>query len=143
MSGRVCSVYGSSLEQERINVSFRWIRQHVASCFSFRTGAACCLPTCAHSSSAAVTELVESCVWGGFWVLLGALCMWVYLLCQSTPSCVQGSGCAGVPVAGHALGRGRWGHYLRDTREFTGLHKSALYVSRMMEAIPFVYCRVC
>ena len=33
------------LEQERINVTFRWIKQHVASCPFLRTGVACCLPT--------------------------------------------------------------------------------------------------
>ena len=34
------------LEQERINVSFRWIKRHTASC-ALRTGVVCCLPTCA------------------------------------------------------------------------------------------------
>ena len=48
-------------EQERINVTFRWIRQHP--CSFLRTGVACCLPTCAQGSSALVTELVGS---GGF-----------------------------------------------------------------------------
>ena len=55
------------LEQERIDVTFRCIRQHVASCFFFffqkRTGVACCVPTCAQGSSAA-TELVVN---GAFW----------------------------------------------------------------------------
>ena len=32
-------------DQERINVTFRWVKQHVASCPLFRTGVACCLPT--------------------------------------------------------------------------------------------------
>ena len=39
------------LEQERINVTFRWIKQHVASCSFLRTGVACCLPTCARGFS--------------------------------------------------------------------------------------------
>ena len=39
------------LEQERINVTFRWIKQHVASCSFLRTGVACCLPMCAQGSS--------------------------------------------------------------------------------------------
>ena len=34
-------------EQERINITFLWIKQHVSSCPLFRTGVACCLPTCA------------------------------------------------------------------------------------------------
>ena len=43
------------LEQERINVTFRWIKQHVASCSFLRTGVACCLPACAQGSSVPVT----------------------------------------------------------------------------------------
>ena len=33
----------SCLEQERINITFRWVKQHVASCSFLRTGVACCL----------------------------------------------------------------------------------------------------
>ena len=51
-----------------------------------------------------------------FWVLHGVLCVWRYKLCRFTPSCLQDSGYAGVPIAGHALGGGRWRHYLRDRR---------------------------
>ena len=36
----------SGLEQERINVTFRWIWQHTTSC-PLRAGVVCCLPTCA------------------------------------------------------------------------------------------------
>ena len=39
------------LEQERINVTFRWIRQHTTSC-PLRAGVVCYLPTCAKGLSA-------------------------------------------------------------------------------------------
>ena len=58
------------LDQERINVTFRWIRQHTASC-PLRTGAVCCLPTCAQGSSAAVTRIVGDGAFGAFWVFVG------------------------------------------------------------------------
>ena len=62
-------------EQERINITCRWIRQHVTSC-PLRTGVACCLPTCAQGSSVSVTELMEKGPFWGFWVLFGILCFW-------------------------------------------------------------------
>ena len=67
------------LEQERINVTFRWIRQHTTSC-PLRAGVVCCLPTCAQGSSGTVMGN-----WGfsAFWVLwglLGVLCVWVMLV---------------------------------------------------------------
>ena len=53
------------LEQERIDVTFRWIKQHVATCPFLRTGVACCLQTCAQGSSVSVTELVgKGAAWG-------------------------------------------------------------------------------
>ena len=42
---RHCTDPGS--DQERINITFRWVKQHVVSCSFSRTGMACCLPTCA------------------------------------------------------------------------------------------------
>ena len=30
-------------EQERINITFRWVKQHVSSCPLFRAGVACCV----------------------------------------------------------------------------------------------------
>ena len=63
----------SGLKQERINVTFRWIRQHVTPCLLVRTGVACCLPMCAEGSSVAVTEFVENSACWGFWVLLRIL----------------------------------------------------------------------
>ena len=45
-------------EQERINIAFRWVKQHVSSCPLFKAGVACCLPKCAHGSSVPVMENV-------------------------------------------------------------------------------------
>ena len=41
-------------EQERINITFRWVKQHVSSCPLLKAGVACCLPTCAKGSSVPV-----------------------------------------------------------------------------------------
>ena len=38
-------------EQERINITFRWIKQHVRSCPLLKAGVACCLRACAQGSS--------------------------------------------------------------------------------------------
>ena len=45
-------------EQEQINVTFQWIKQHVSACPLFKAGVACCLPTCAQGSSVPVIENV-------------------------------------------------------------------------------------
>ena len=41
-------------ERERINITFRWVKQHLSSCPLFTAGVACCLPTCARNSSVPV-----------------------------------------------------------------------------------------
>ena len=41
-------------EQDRINITFRWVKQHVSSCPLFKAWVACCLPTCAQGSSVPV-----------------------------------------------------------------------------------------
>ena len=113
------------LEQERIDVPFRWIRQHTPTCL-LRTGVVCCLPACAQGSSAAVTRIVGDGAFWAFWVLLGVLCngrcwrWWFY------PSYMQDSGSGGVPVAGHALWAEVGGGITLG--EFTGVHKSAPHV---------------
>ena len=38
-------------EQDRINITFRCVKQHVSSCPLLKAGVACCLPTCAQGSS--------------------------------------------------------------------------------------------
>ena len=40
--------------QERINITFCWVKKHVSSCLLFKEGVACCLPTCAQGSSVPV-----------------------------------------------------------------------------------------
>ena len=62
------------LEQERINVTFRWIRQHTTSC-SLRAGVVCCLPSCAQGSSASVMENWGFSAFLGFVGRLGVLCV--------------------------------------------------------------------
>ena len=49
-------------DQERINITFRWVKQHVSSCPLFKAGVACCLPTCA--SSVSVMGNVSSGIFG-------------------------------------------------------------------------------
>ena len=53
-------------EQERINVTFRWVKQHVSSCPSFKVGVACCLPTCAQGLSVPVMGISGNGVFLGF-----------------------------------------------------------------------------
>ena len=54
-------------EQDRINITFRWVKQHVPSCLLFKAGVACCLPTCAQGSSDPVMGNVTN---GVFFVFL-------------------------------------------------------------------------
>ena len=70
---RHCTDPGS--DQERINITFRWVKQHVASCSFLRTGVTCCLPTCARVLSFSDTEIVEIGSFWAFWLLLGTLCI--------------------------------------------------------------------
>ena len=55
-------------DQDRINVTFRWVKQHVASCPLFKAGVACCLPTCAQGSSDLVMGNTSYGVFFGFLV---------------------------------------------------------------------------
>ena len=90
-------------EQDRIYITFRWVKQHVSSCPLLKAGVACCLPLCAQGSS--VPVMGEFCFWRflGFlafsWCLvhMGRACL------ASPPCCAQGLGYFGVPPAGHAL----------------------------------------
>ena len=55
-------------EQERINLTFRWVKQHASSCPLFKAGVACCLPTCAQGCS--FPGMGDFGNWFGiFWVL--------------------------------------------------------------------------
>ena len=113
------------LEQERIYVTFRWIRQH-ASC-PLRTGAVCCLPTCAQCSSVAVTEIVVTSGFGAFWVFFGTLCMWEE---GKRKRCTSSAGlplmCTGLGVHWAEVGGGI---IFVTYGEFTGMHKSSPVIS--------------
>ena len=118
---------GSGRDQERINVTFRWIQQHVSSCPFLKAGDACCLPTCAQGSSVPNTGNLGNGGFVFFMFLFGALCM---LGAQALPDCTLwctrlGSrwcaSCWTRPVGG-----GRWGRYLCNLwGECLTAHKSA------------------
>ena len=69
-----CTSSGRDLE--RINVTFRWVKQHASSCPLLKAGVACCLPTCAQGSSVPVVENASSGIFWVLWFLLGVLCIW-------------------------------------------------------------------
>ena len=94
------------LEKERINVTFRWIRQHTPSC-PLRAGVVCCLPPCAQGSSATV---MGNCS-------LESLCIWRVLALLGFPlmSTVLGLRRCAYHWT-RPSGGGRWGHSLRDSR---------------------------
>ena len=99
-------------DQERINITFRWVKQHVSSCPLFKAGVACCLPTCAKGSSVPVMENASFGIFWVLWFLLGVLCIWgvlallVSLLCTSL-GLLRCASCWTRPSGG-----GRWRHYL-------------------------------
>ena len=112
-------------DQERINITFRWVKQHVSSCPLFKVGVACCLPTCAHGSSVSV---MGNAVFGLF-LFFGVLCMWgllallVYLLCTRLGLLR----CASYWT--WPLGGVQWRHYLCNLwGEYFKLYKTACNV---------------
>ena len=68
-------------EQERINLTFRWVKQHASSCPFFKAGVACCLPTCAQGCSFPV--MVDFCDWFDFffWFFVSSWCLVQFWLC--------------------------------------------------------------
>ena len=92
-------------KQERINVTFLWVRQHVSSCPLFRTGVACCLPTCAQGLSVPVMGNFGFGVFWAFWLLFGVLCIWGMTCLASLPVVYKTWVPIGVPPSGHAFGR--------------------------------------
>ena len=90
-------------EQDRINITFRWVKQHVASCPLFKAGVACCLPTCAQGSSVPVMGNVSDGAFWVFWFLLSVLCIWGVLALSGLPVVYKTWVTLGVPPAGHAL----------------------------------------
>ena len=103
---------GSGRDQERINVTFRWVKQHVVSCSFLRTGVACCLPTCAQGLS--VPVMVNSGI-GIFWAfgfLFGALCIWEVLVLLVSLLCTRLGFQRCASCWTRPLGGGQWRHYL-------------------------------
>ena len=88
-------------EQDRINITFRWVKQHVAFCPLFKAGVACCLPTCASNG-----------VFWVFWFLLGVLCIWGVLALLVSLLCTRLGLLRCASCWTSRLGRVRWGHYL-------------------------------
>ena len=117
-------------EQERINVTFRWVKQHVSSCSFLRTGVACCLPTCAQGSSVPNTGNLGFGLFWGFWILLCVLCIWgvLVLLVSLFRTRLGLHWCASCWT--RPLGGGRWEHYLCNLwEEHLKVHKT-----------PYKYC---
>ena len=111
------------LEQERINVTFRWIRQHTTSC-PLRTGVVCCLPTCAQGFS--VPVMGNGC-FNTFWVLwelLGALCVWGILVLLVFSLILTGFGFRrGVFRWTRFLSGSLWEHFFRNSRGVSWITK--------------------
>ena len=113
-------------EHDRINITFRWVKQHVSSCPLFKAGVACCLPTCAQGLSVPVMgNTVNGVIWA-FWFLLGVLCVWRVLVLRGSLLCtrlglLRCASCWTRPLSG-----GLWGHYLCNlSGENLKVHKTA------------------
>ena len=82
MDGRCQDEYLHStdprLDGERVNVTFRWVKNHLPQC-PLRTGAVCCLPTCAKGLPVSVCAGQEGLVCFSGWVLLFLLGMGLLL----------------------------------------------------------------
>ena len=120
-----CTSSGRDLE--RINVTFRWIKQHASSCPFLKTGVACCLPTCAQGLSAPVMGNSETgffCFFFGFFFCVlcaygEVLVLLVSLLCTRLGL----HWCASCWT--RPLGGGRWEHYLCNLwGEYLKVHKT-------------------
>ena len=107
-------------EQERINISFRWVKQHVSSCLMFKAGVACCLPTCAHGSS---VSGMECCFF--FLFLLGVLCIWGVLVLLVSLLCTRLGLLRCASCWTRPSGGGRWRHYKGENPK---IHKTAFSV---------------
>ena len=118
------------LEQERINVTYRWIRQHTHFCPLFKAGVVCCLPTCAKGSSVHVTGNFGFSCFGAFLFLLFALCtlgllgLFFYLLW-----CTRLGSCWCAFFGSRPLGVDQLGHYLLDHwEESMTVHNTAAII---------------
>ena len=104
------------LEHERINVTFRWIRQHTPSC-PLRAGVVCCLPTCAQGFSVPVVGNGGFSSFWVWWELLGALCVWRMLVLLVFSLILTGFEFQRYVFRWtRFLGGGRWRHFFRNSR---------------------------
>ena len=108
-----------SLEHERINVTYRWIRQHTHFCPLFTAGVVCCLPTCAEGSSVHVMGNFGFCCFWAFWFVLCVLCTlgvsgWGFF---TSCGCTRLGSCWCAFFWLRPLGVGRVEHYLHDLLE--------------------------
>ena len=118
-----CTSSGRDLE--RINVSFRWIKQHASVCPFLKAGVACSLPTCAQGSSVPNTGNLGFGLFGAFGFILRVLCTWGVLVLLASLLCTRLGllGCA--PCWTRPLGGNRWGHYLCNClEEHLKVHKT-------------------
>ena len=114
-------------EQDRINITFRWVKQHVSSCPLFKAGVACCLPTCAQGSSVPVMgNVLHGVFFLVFWFLFGVLCIWRVLACLVSLLCTRLGLLRCASCWTRPLGGGWWGHYLCNLwGEYLKIHKTA------------------
>ena len=112
-------------EQERINVTFRWVKQQVSSCPLLKAGVACCLPTCAKGSSVPVMGNIVNDVFWVLWFLLGVLCIWGVLVLLGSLLCTRLGLLRCASCWTRPSGGGRWGHYLCNLwGEYFKIHKT-------------------
>ena len=98
------------LEQERIDVTFIWIKQHVPSCSFLMAGVACCLPTCARLVHMERREGEPACL-------------------AHSLACTRLGSLRCASRWPRLLGGGRWGHYLCDLwGDYCAAHKIAAYL---------------
>ena len=117
-----------SLEQERTNVTFRWIRQHTTSC-PLRAGVVCCLATCAQGSAATVLGNWEFRTFWVLWGLFGVLCVWGMLVLLLLSLIFTGLGLPRCAFCWTCLFGGGWrGHFLRDCRGVSWITQTGAYL---------------
>ena len=110
---------------ERINVTFRWIKQHASSCPFLKAGVACCLPTCAQGSSVPNKGNLGFGLFLAFGFLLCVLCIWGVPVFLASLLCTRLGLLRCASCWTRPLGGGRWGHYLCNLwEEHLKVHKT-------------------